>query len=375
MLFTPFMARLVKYNHAMRLEYIHEQADWPSFRWDSDAFSENLSVVNFRRGALVLAMSTLGFEVRQQTVLSVLVQDVQKSSEIEGERLDEEQVRSSISLRLGIDAAGLPKADRDVDGVVEMMLDATQDFDARLDSERIFRWHTSLFPGVHKITVGAWRTGPMSVVSGPFGKEKTHFEAPPSDRVASEMGKFFEWFEAARIDPVLKAAIAHLWFVTIHPLDDGNGRIARAITDMALARGDKTSQRFYSMSAQILKERQSYYDTLEMTQRGNMDITPWIQWFLARLDAALDSAEGVLEIVKARQAFWDNHRDTAFNERQTRIINMLLEGFTGKLRTDKYAKIMRVANRTALRDLEELVAQGILRIEGAGRSTSYELIR
>lgn len=362
--------------------YIHERADWPFYTWDGAILSEALAAVNFRRGALIAAMSAMGFERRQQTVLSVLVQDVQKSSEIEGERLPEVQIRSSVARRLGMDVAGLPPADRHVDGVVEMMLDATQRFDAPLDAERIFGWHAALFPtgrsGLQRIVVGAWRDdvhGPMQVVSGPVGREKVHYQAPPADRVEGEMARFLSWFESVSIDPVLKAALAHLWFVTIHPLDDGNGRVGRAIMDLALARADGTSQRFYSLSAQISNEKTAYYDVLEATQKGTMDVTPWIQWFLARLDAALNSAEGVLRLVRERQAFWDAHREAGLNERQIKVVNMLFEGFEGKLRREKYAKITKVADRTAARDLADLVEKGILRVEegSGGRSTSYEL--
>jgi Fic family protein len=327
-------------------------------------------------------MTTLGFNSRQEMVLSVLVQDVQKSSEIEGERLDALQVRSSIARRLGMNVAGLPQPDRHVEGVVEMMLDATQRFGSPLDANRIFAWHAALFPtgrsGMLKIAVGSWRNddkGPMQVVSGPIGKEKVHYEAPSATRLDSEMRRFLVWFESSEIDPVLRAAIAHLWFITIHPLDDGNGRVGRAIMDMALSRADGTSQRFYSMSAQILAAKDSYYAVLERTQKGSLDVTDWIVWFLARLGAALQSAEGVLEIVRTRHRFWDAHFDADLNERQIKVIDLLLEGFHGKLRTEKYAKIAKCANRTALRDLTDLVEKGILMVESgtAGRNTSYVL--
>jgi Fic family protein len=329
------------------------------------------------------AMATLGFEVRQEAVLQVLIQDVTKSSDIEGEKLNEEQVRSSIARRLGIECAGLPMPSRAVEGVVEMMLDATQKYTDPLDEERIFGWHSALFPsgrsGMFKILVGAWRDdrqGPMQVVSGGVGKEKVHFEAPTALRVPQEMELFLQWFEEATLDPVLKAAVAHLWFVTIHPLDDGNGRVARAIMDMALARADGTAQRFYSMTAQIHKDKKEYYSVLERTQKGSLDITEWIVWFLGRLNAALESAESVLQIVYRKQAFWDAHRNIELNERQARIINMLLEGFSGKLQTGKYAKITKCSTPTALRDLTQLVGMGILVKEaGGGRSTSYELTR
>lgn len=366
----------------MLVRYAHESEEWPHFRWNAELLADRLAAIHFRRGALTTAMATLGFEVRQDAELATLVQDVTKSSEIEGELLDEAQVRSSIARRLGLDHAGLPVPDRNVEGVVEMMLDATRRYAEPLDAERIFGWHSALFPtgrsGLFKIAVGAWRddrNGPMQVVSGGIGKEKVHFRAPAADRVPQEMERFFDWFESATLDPVLKAAVAHLWFVTIHPLDDGNGRIGRAIVDLALARADGGSQRFYSMSAQIHRDKKDYYAMLERSQKGTMDITEWIVWFLGRLDAALDSAESVLQIVRRKQAFWDKHRQTDLNERQIKMLNRLMEGFGGKLQTSKYAKITKCSNATALRDLSELVALGILQVDSGarGRSTSYRL--
>lgn len=325
-------------------------------------------------------MTDLGFESRQEAMLQVLVQDVTKSSEIEGERLDPRQVRSSIARRLGIDFAGLPVPERRVDGVVEMMLDATQRFDVPLTDSRIFGWHAALFPsgwsGMHRIVVGAWRDdseGPMQVVSGPMGKERVHFEAPAAGRVPAEMELFLNWFERERMDPVLKAAIAHLWFVTIHPLDDGNGRVGRALMDMALARADGTAQRFYSMSAQIHAQKGAYYDVLERTQRGSMEVTPWLRWFLSRLMASITSAESVVAIVHRKRALWECHRDDHLNERQRKIVDMLFDGFQGRLQSAKYGKIAKCSHDTALRDLADLVRKGILVQQGAGRSTCYEL--
>jgi Fic family protein len=362
--------------------YTHESEGWPHYRWDNDAFAAKLSSINFRRGALMTAMATLGFEVRQEAVLQVLVQDVTKSSEIEGEKLDAEQVRSSIARRLGMEYAGLPVPARDVEGVVEMMLDATQRYAEPLDAERIFGWHAALFPtgrsGLFKIVVGAWRddrAGPMQVVSGPIGREKVHFEAPAAERVPAAMAEFLRWFETEPLDPVVKAAGAHLWFVTIHPMDDGNGRIGRAIMDMALARADGDHQRFDSVTAQIHRDKNAYYDILERTQRRTLDITEWIVWFLDCLSAALESAEGVLDVVRRKQTFWDAHRDDGLNERQIKIVNMLFEGFNGKLQTGKYAKIAKCSNATALRDLNELVEKEVLAVDpsASGRSTSYVL--
>lgn len=364
----------------MSAVYTHLGPDWPAYRWDNGSFATDLAKLHFRRGQLVASMATLGFEVRREAVLQVLIQDVTKSSEIEGDKLDAAQVRSSIARRLGMECAGLPNPERRVDGVVEMMLDATQRFQAPLDEQRIFGWHASLFPtgwsGMQKIMVGAWRddaNGPMQVVSGPIGNERVHFEAPSADRIPLEMARFLHWFESTGIDPVLKAAIAHLWFVTIHPMDDGNGRIGRAIMDMALARADGTGQRFYSMTAQIHADKNAYYDVLERAQKSSMDITAWIHWFFSQMKSALASAESVVEVVQKKQAFWDAHRDSNLNLRQAKILNMLFDGFYGKLQSTKYGTLAKCSHDTALRDLADLVGKGILIQEGSGRSTSYVL--
>lgn len=327
-------------------------------------------------------MKALGFDLRQEAVLHTLTADVLKSSDIEGEKLDAEQVRSSIARRLGIDIGGLKAADRAVEGVVEMMLDATRRYDEPLTAERLFAWHSSLFPtgrsGLSRITTGTWRedkTGPMQVVSGPAGKENVHFQAPDADRVGGEMQTFLNWFETSEgEDPVLKAGLAHLWFVTIHPFEDGNGRIARAIADLMLARSEGSSERFYSMSAQIRQERNAYYRTLEQTQKGTMDITAWMDWFLGCLSRAIDGAQIALNSVLVKARFWENTRGIPLNERQRLILNLLLDGFKGALTTSKYAKIAKCSQDTALRDILPLVERGILiRNPGAGRSTSYSL--
>jgi len=366
----------------MRRLYIHELQDWPRFRWNGAQLAESLASVRHRQGRLVGRMEALGFHLRQEAVLQTLTADVLKSSEIEGEVLDAVQVRSSIARRLGVDIGALKPADRNVEGVVEMMLDATGHFDRPLTDERLFAWHASLFPtgrsGMTKIRAGAWRddrTGPMQVVSGPAGKERVHFEAPKAGRLDAEMRAFLEWFETgAGIDPVLKAGLAHLWFVTVHPFDDGNGRIARAIADMALARSENSPQRFYSMSAQVRQERNAYYEMLEATQKGDLDITPWLAWFLACLDRALDGAESTLADVFRKAEFWKKHAGAAFNNRQRDILNRLLDGFGGKLTSSKYAAIEKTSPDTALRDITDLVARGILtKDEGGGRSTSYSL--
>lgn len=364
------------------MTYIHERENWPDFRWDAAALTERLALVRFRQGALVGRMKQLGFDLQKEAVLETLTDDVLKSSEIEGQILDKDEVRSSIARRLGMDAGGLPPADRDVEGVVEMMLDATQKFDDPLTQERLFGWHAALFPtgrsGMHRIMVGAWRDdgdGPMQVVSGAVGRERVHYEAPAAERVPDEMQRFLAWFSTrGTMDPVLKAALAHLWFVTIHPFDDGNGRIARAISDMALARSEGSSQRFYSMSAQIRRERKTYYDILEETQKGDLDVMSWLAWFLSCLDRAFDGAEEALGAILMKAKFWESHAGESFNERQRKILNRLLDGFDGNLTSSKYAKIAKSSQDTALRDIDDLLKRGILVKEpGGGRSTSYAL--
>jgi Fic family protein len=327
-------------------------------------------------------MEALGFELRAEASLSVLTLDVVKSSAIEGEALDAQEVRSSIARRLGLDAAGLPNASRNVEGVVEMMLDATQNFGEDLTEERLFAWHASLFPagrsGMARIAVGKWRpedVGAMRVVSGPIGRETVHFEAPKAGKLEAEMTKFLRWFNTpSAVDPVLKAGIGHFWFVTIHPFEDGNGRIARAIADMALARADGTRQRFYSMSSQIEAERKDYYQELEFAQRGDLDITRWLSWFLGCLERAVDGAQQSLSGVLHKARMWEQINRQPVNERQRNVINRLLNGFEGFLTTSKYAKLAKCSPDTALRDIRELVERGILlQNPGRGRSTSYRL--
>ena len=362
--------------------YIHDLSDWPRFRWDEGRLAAPLAAARHLQGRLVGQMEALGFKVREEAVLRTLTEDVLKSSEIEGEKLDADQVRSSVARRLGIDIGGLQPADRHVEGVVEMMLDATQHYDRPLTAERLFGWHASLFPtgrsGMHRITVGAWRndhTAPMQVVSGPVGRERVHFEAPAAERLEDEMRQFLEWINSdATTEPVLKAALAHLWFVTIHPFDDGNGRIARAIADMSLARSEGSPQRFYSMSAQIREERGDYYGILERTQKGTADITAWMEWFLGCLTRAIESAQAALSGVIQKARYWEKLRDVPLNERQRLVINRMLEGFDGKLTTSKWATLTKSSNDTALRDIQQLVERGVLvRNAAGGRSTSYSL--
>ena len=366
--------------------YIHQLPDWPRFAWKRERLAQPLANIRYRQGRMIGHMEALGFELRQEAVLHTLAEDVLKSTEIEGEKLDAAQVRSSIARRLGIDIGALKPADRAVEGVVEMMLDATRHYDRPLTADRLFGWHASLFPtgrsGMIRIRAGAWRndrTGPMQVVSGPIGREHVHFEAPPAARLAREMRTFLNWFnKPATVDPVLKAAQAHLWFVTIHPFDDGNGRLARAIADMSLARSENRPQRFYSMSAQIQQERAAYYDILERTQKGTpavtMDITPWMDWFLGCLGRAIDGAQTTLAAVLAKARFWESIAGVAINERQRLVLNRLLDGFQGKLTTSKYAKLAKCSQDTALRDILPLVERGVL-VHGpeGGRSTSYAL--
>jgi Fic family protein len=363
--------------------YIHQRQDWPTFRWSHERLAAKLAAVRHRQGRLIGKMEGLGFQLRAEAVLQSLTEETIKSSEIEGEILDREQVRSSIARRLGMDIGGLEPIDRSVEGVVEMMLDATQNFAERLTKERLFGWHAALFPtgrsGLTRIEVGRWRTGksgPMQVVSGPVGRERVHYEAPDAKLLDGAMRAFLAWFNGKdQIDPVLVAAVAHLWFVTIHPFDDGNGRIARAIADMALARSEDSPRRFYSLSAQIRLERKGYYDILEATQKGDLDITGWIDWFLGCLDRAFEGAEVILASVLQKARFWEAHAGARLNDRQRLVLNRLLNGFEGKLTSSKYATLTKASQDTALRDIDDLIQQGILSKDpGGGRSTSYSLV-
>jgi Fic family protein len=363
--------------------YIHELPDWPNFSFDEAIIAERLPAVSRKQGRLLGRMEFLGFELQQEAELYTLTEDVLRTSEIEGEILDKQQVRSSIAQHLGMDIPGLVKADHAVEGVVEMMLDATRHFDKPLTSERLYSWHAALFPtgrsGMHKITVGDWRkaeAGPMQVVSGPIGRETIHFEALDAKRLPQEMARFLEWFEAHfKGDLNLKAGIAHLWFVTIHPFEDGNGRTARALADMLLARAEGSPHRFYSMSAEIQRQHKSYYDILEMTQKGSLDITSWLVWFLEALEGAIDGAEIITGKVMAKAKFWSCNADQNFNARQQKMLNRLLDGFEGKLTSSKWAKICKCSQDTATRDINDLIEKGALEKEpGGGRSTSYALV-
>ena len=364
--------------------YIHNRTNWTDFTWDNKKVLLKLSETRNLQGKLLGRMESLGFDLQNEAMLNTLTLEIVKSSEIEGEILEKEQVRSSIARRLGIVIAGAIESERHIDGIVEMMLDATQRYNLPLTKERLFGWHSALFPtgwsNLYKITVADWRKdtkGSMQVVSGPLGREKVHFEAPAAERVDSEMEKLLDWIEnEIEVDPVLKAAISHLWFVTIHPFEDGNGRITRAITEMILARSDKNVRRFYSMSAQIRTERKQYYEILERTQKGNSDITEWILWFLECLQGAINSTYDVLQRVLQKAEFWKIHSVTILNEREQKMINRLLDGFTGKLTTTKWGKICKCSQDTALRDIKDLIKKGILQKEASGgRSTNYELIQ
>ncbi len=359
--------------------YIHQLPDWPKFHWNAETLAEPLATVRLRQGRLIGRMESLGFPQRDEAVLQALTLDVLKSSEIEGEMLNPEQVRSSIARRLGMDIAGLVPADRRVDGVVAMILEATQNYAKPLTAQRLFGWHTGLFPHPSdKIKVGTWRDdalGPMQVVSGGIGHEHVHYEAPPAKIVDSEMAAFLDWANRiGDIDPILRAAQAHLWFVTIHPFDDGNGRIARAIADWALARSENSSQRFYSMSAQIQLERKHYYEILEQTQKGALDVADWMDWFLGCLDRAFARTESALAVVFKKDQFWKTHATVPLNERQRLMLNKLLDGFKGKLTSTKWAALADCSHDTAQRDIVALIDHGILvKDSGGGRSTSYSL--
>jgi len=362
--------------------YIHQHDHWPNFSWNNDEFVNLLSEARNLQGRLMGKMESLGFELQDEALLETLTLDVLKSAEIEGELLNPEQVRSSIAQRLRMEFAGAMMSDRHVDGMVDMMIDATRNCFNPLTAERLFDWHAALFPtgrsGLFKISVAEWRkdtSGPMQVVSGAAGREKVHFQAPDADLIEMEMSRFIKWFnEENKLDLVIKAAIAHLWFVTIHPFQDGNGRITRAITDMLLAQSDKSTQRFYSMSAQIRLERKEYYEILEKTQKGDLNLSEWIKWFLSCLINALKATDTILNRVLLKADFWNRNSKTILNERQKKVLNKLLDGFEGKLTSMKWAKISKCSKDTAIRDINDLIHKDIVQKESAGgRSTNYEL--
>lgn len=362
--------------------YIHEREEWPEFSWNQAKIAALLAEVRHLQGRLLGRMESLGFQLQEQATLQTLTQDVVKTSEIEGERLDTHQVRSSIARRMGINVGGVSHIDRNVEGIVEVMLDATRRFEGAVTEERLFGWHAALFPtgrsGMRRIMAGGWRTdesGPMQVVSGPIGHETVHYEAPGRERLKKEMTRFIQWCNTPpEMDPVIQSALAHFWFVTIHPFDDGNGRIARAIADMMLARSEKSAQRFYSMSSQIQRERDDYYTVLERSQKGRLDITLWIEWYLNCLKRALGASEQLLDTVLVKARFWKSRGGESFNDRQRKVINRLLDGFEGKLTSSKWARLTKCSQDTALRDINDLLERSVLkRDEAGGRSTSYEL--
>lgn len=362
--------------------YIWEHPHWPQLFWDEARLSPALADAARKQGYLFGQMGALGFELNSEAQLQTLTLDVIKTSEIEGELLAPAEVRSSLARQLGIDQAGLVPSDRTVDGVVEVMLDATTHFAEPLTTDRLMSWHRSLFPseqtGLHRILVGAWRDdrlGPMQVVSGPIGREKVHYQAPEALRIPEEMDAFLQWFEhPGSIDSILYAGLAHFWFITIHPFEDGNGRIARAIADMALARGEMTARRFYSMSAQICRERSAYYEMLEERQKGDLDITAWQEWFIQCVQGALNHSEGALRAILFKARFWERFATEPLNERQIKVINKLLDGFEGKLTTTKWARLAKCSQDTAYRDILDLVDRGALQKNpGGGRSTSYSV--
>lgn len=366
------------------MTYIYSSADWPRFAWNPEVVVPHLSATRYEQGLLLGRMKGLGYQLKNEATLAALTEETVKSSAIEGEELNPESVRSSLARRMGLEAAGTRPADRNVEGVVEMMLDATQHYATPLTEERIFGWHAALFPtgrsGMRKIKTAGWREGPMEVVSGPEGKEKVHFEGPEAKHVEPEMKRFLAWYEDknAVSELLIKTALGHLYFVTIHPLEDGNGRIARAITEMSLARLEESAQRFYSMSSQIREERKAYYAILESTQKGGMDITEWLVWFLDCLGRAIAKAKGLTAAVLEKDVFWRHLKEASIevSERQKNIINMLLDGFEGKLTTEKWGKLAKTSHDTALRDIQDLIEKQILKQDKAGgRSTAYVLRR
>lgn len=360
--------------------YIHDYDNWWQFRYDSLRIMNELGCVRSKQGMIIGRMLSLGFDSQDEAVLSNISIELVRSSEIEGEKLNLEEVRSSLARRLGIAMAGMVSASRYVEGVVEMQLDATQNYNRPLSPDRLLGWHNVLFPtgisGLYRIEVGKYRSGEMQVVSGAMGKEKIHYQAPSAKRVPVEMERFISWVNSDEpIDAVLKAAIAHLWFISIHPFDDGNGRIARALTDMLLARSEKTGKRFYSISAEIKLLQKEYYEVLERTQHGDGDITEWILWFLDCFEQALNSAENTLSSVLRKAKFWECNRNIPFNERQRKLINLQFDGFFGKLSTGKWAKIAKCSTDTALNDIRDLIEKGVLKkAEEGGRSTNYILV-
>lgn len=363
--------------------FIYQNKDWPNFTWDESQVNQALMPVKFQQGRLLGRMESLGFDAREHAFMTTLTSEVVKSSEIEGEKLNPDEVRSSIARHLGLDISGLLPSDRHVDGIVEMLLDATRKFDKPLTENRLCHWHAALFPmalsGMMLVNPGFWRCdadGPMQVVSGHYGRERVHFRAPPAEVLPKEIRQFVNWFNGSQsqLDPILKAAIVHLWFVTLHPFDDGNGRISRALTDMALAKAENLSNRFYSMSTQIRKDRKQYYKILEQTQKGSLDISQWLLWFCDCLCKAIMAAENSLEIILNKSKFWEQNSGKQFNKRQIAMLNILFDGIKGKLTSSRWAKMMKCSQDTATRDINALIKAGILvKSNEGGRSSNYLL--
>lgn len=363
-------------------KYIWQLSDWPRWRYDLSVLAGPLADVSRAQGLLLGRLADIGSGLRDQASLVALTEDVLKTSEIEGEQLNVASVRSSIARRLGVDIGALAPVDRHVEGVVEMVLDATANCHAPMSADRLFGWHAALFPtgysGLSRIQIADWRddaSGPMQVVSGPLGRQKIHYEAPPAGCLTAEAERFLSWVNADTGEqPLIKAGLGHLWFVTLHPFDDGNGRIARAIGDLLLARADGSPQRFYSLSTQIQRERKAYYEILERTQKGTMDVTAWLLWFLESLQRAVEQAQQTLDAVLLKARYWQRWATLSLNERQVKVLNRLLDGFEGKLTNSKWAAIAKCSPDTALRDINDLLARGVLSKTGAGgRSTSYEI--
>lgn len=365
------------------MRYLWEHKGWPELTWDENCLYKLIATVAHEQGRVQGKMETLGFDLSNEAQLITRTEDVVKSSEIEGERLDYNEVRSSVARRLGLEVGGIVQASERVEGVVEMMLDATEKYDETLNAERLFAWHAVMFPtgfaGTVRIKVGCWRDdrhGPMQVVSGPMGREKVHYQAVPAIGIEEEMSFFLKWFEdPGELHPLLVAGLAHFWFLTIHPFEDGNGRIARAITDMALARSEKFAQRYYSMSSQMCAERKDYYRILELTQRGSVDITGWMEWFLCCLRRSIRSSDETLNTVLTKARFWTRFAQESLNSRQIKVMNRFLHGFKGKLTSSKWAKIANCSQDTASRDINDLIQRGgLTRDPAGGRSTSYSLV-
>ena len=365
------------------MQYIHQLSNWPNFRWDEKQLTHLLANVRCKQGYLLGKMSSLGFDMKDKATLEMMTKNIIKSSEIEGEYLNLDQVRSSLAKRLGVDIAGSAPVDRHIEGMVEMMLDATNNYMAPLTKDRLCRWHTALFPtmhsGLNRIIVGDWRDsacGPMQIVSGPIGRETVHFEAVDAKGIDDEMEAFFDWFNTSKnVDPILKSAIAHFWFVTIHPFEDGNGRIARAIADMCLAQADNTTYRFYSMSSQIEHERKEYYSYLEKNQKADTNITTWLNWFIHCLDHSLDSALVEFDNIFHKSVVWETLQPYSVNERQRKVINKLFDHFEGKLTTKKYAKLAKCSHDTALRDIKQLVEYGVMEQSiSSGRNAHFTVV-